>query len=853
MGTQTLTGFRYSLLSLALLGLSGCLDSDSGELPTPTPPPTGSPAPAPEPEPLPPQPELSTFAPDGEPVSASITWTDYGVPYVKADNLQGLGYGVGYAFANDNICILADQIIKFNSQRSRFFGPHTPGTEDNGNLINDFGFLTLGIRDNAEQNYAQLSEQTRALLEGYAQGYNEYLATTGVNNIDPACAGQPWVQSISAMDLLTYAQGVALLPGASNFVGAIFIAAPPGQDFAPVPAAAGQLPENMKFDVQVNGIPDANPTEAGSNGWALGKDLTASGQGMLLANPHFPHTGNQRFWQFGTEIPGQLKVVGGSLSGMPGIVNIGFNEDVAWTHTFSTADHFILHRLSLDPENPAGTSYLLDGEPVDITSKTLQVEVAVAPGVTTTLEKTSYYSEFGPIIVVPGALPWGTDFTGSKVAFAINDANLPNFDVFDHWLGLNRARNIDEYKAVFEERTGIVFNNAMATDKDGKVFYIDGSSVPGLTPQAVQAWSQDVFYQSFSQEAGLTIVPGNSSLYLTEGTIEYERAPKLERTDFVQNSNNSYWLTNPAAPITDVPLLYGTTNTQQSLRSRMGQKMLAEGGSDNGLFTLADLRDALTNNRNYLGEAILEPLLSACTARGDEGVSVQGQMVSIAPACDALAMWDGRMNLGSAGAMMFREFATEFSSDPQWLVPFSPQDPLNTPRDLDANDKVLQQLATAMLRIQGAGLALDATLGEVQFVERSLPDGSPSGVRLPWAGANNVEGGFNVFRSNMANDGLILPRHTYPLLPGSQLSEEGQGYHITYGSSWKFVMEFTEQGPEAEGILTYSQSGNLLSDHYSDQTELYSQQPQLRPIYYHNQDIQANSIKTLELNSNQGD
>ncbi|WP_335338211.1 hypothetical protein [Lacimicrobium alkaliphilum] len=76
MGTQTLTGFRYSLLSLALLGLSGCLDSDTGELPTPTPPPTGSPAPAPEPEPLPPQPELSTFAPDDEPVSASITWTD---------------------------------------------------------------------------------------------------------------------------------------------------------------------------------------------------------------------------------------------------------------------------------------------------------------------------------------------------------------------------------------------------------------------------------------------------------------------------------------------------------------------------------------------------------------------------------------------------------------------------------------------------------------------------------------------------------------------------------------------------------------------------------------------------------
>ncbi|WP_088328340.1 acylase [Lacimicrobium sp. SS2-24] len=849
MPSTTHAGFRYSLITLTMLGLTGCLGSDSTELPTPTPPPTGAPAPAPEPEPLPEQPELSTFAPDGEPVAASITWTDYGVPYVKADNLEGLGYGVGYAFANDNICILADQIIKFNAQRSRFFGPHTPGTQDNANLINDFGFKALGIRDNAEQQYDDMSEQTRALLEGYAQGYNEYLSTTGVSNIDPGCAGQPWVQPISAVDLLTYAQGVALLPGASNFVGAMFIAAPPGQSFAPVPAAAGQLPDSMKFDVQVNGIPDPNPTEAGSNGWALGKDLTSNGQGMLLANPHFPHTGNQRFWQFGTEIPGQLKVVGGSLSGMPGIINIGFNEHVAWTHTFSTADHFVLHRLNLNPADASGTSYMIDGEPVDMTSKTIQVEVAVAPGVTTTLQKTSYYSEFGPLIVVPGALPWGTDFTGEKVAFAIKDANLPNFDIFDHWLGLNRARNIEEYKEVFQQRTGIVFNNAMATDKDGNAFYIDGSSVPNLSEEAVSAWSSDVFYQSFSQEAGLPIVPGNSSLYLSQGTMGYERAPKLSRTDFVQNSNNSYWLTNPAEPITDVPLLYGTTNTQQTLRSRMGQKMLAEGGSDNGLFTLADLRDALTNNRNYLGEAILDSLLAACTARGDEGVLVDGQSVSIAPACDALAMWDGRMNLDSAGAMMFREFATEFANDPQWQVPFNPQDPVNTPRDIKVNETVMQQLAVAMLRIQNAGLEVDATLGEVQFVERSLPDGSASGIRLPWAGANNVEGGFNVYRSNMANDGLILPRHTYPLLPGSQLSEEGQGYHITYGSSWKFVMAFTEQGPQAEGILTYSQSRNLFSDHYSDQTQLYSQQPQLRPIHFTTEDIEANAIKTLTLSS----
>ncbi|AWL13131.1 Acyl-homoserine-lactone acylase [Saliniradius amylolyticus] len=713
--------FRLSLMAAAIVGLSACFDSDSKlAVEVPEPPATE------QPESLPPQPELATFAPEGQALTAQINWTDYGVPYVKADNLESLGFGVGYAFANDNICILADQIVRFNSKRSLYFGPHTPGTTDNANLVNDFGYLALGIRDNAEQHFEDLSDEAKALLNGYAEGYNEYLARTGSANIDPGCAGQPWVQPITPMDLLTFSQGVALLPGAANFVQTMFIAAPPGQSFEPMPVA-GAVAEPVKTNISVRGIPDPNPTEAGSNGWAIGKDKSASGKGMLLANPHFPHTGNQRFWQFGIEVPGSLKVVGGSLSGMPGIVNIGFNENVGWTHTFSTAEHFVLHRLKLNPDDTAGTSYMVDGEPVAMTTKTHQIQVATGPGSFVTLEKTSYHTQFGPVIVVPGQLPWGTDFTGDAVAYTINDANLPNFDIFDHWLGLNRARNMDEYKAVFEQETGIVFNNAMAVDKDGNAFYTDGSSVPNLSPDAVEAWQNDLFHQRLSDAAGLPIVPGDSALFMTDGKIPFERAPQLERTDFVQNSNNSYWLSNPAAPLELSPL-FGPTGVEQSYRSRMGQKLLAEKE------TLAkdDLVAALTDNRNFLGEELLEPLLAACTAQGVQPVLVGDELVSIKPACDALVLWDGTMNKASAGGMMFREFAIEFGKDPQWQVAFNPADPTNTPRELDANSIVMRQLAVAQQRIVEAGLDPAATLADVQFVERSLPDGSPSGNRLPW-------------------------------------------------------------------------------------------------------------------------
>src|SRR5690554_3810342 len=645
MAMKTKQFKRNLLATMVLTGSVMTLSACGGDSTADTPPDNGAVTPPP-----PVETGLVAFAPSGE-LSADVTWTNYGVPYVKADNMESLGFGVGFAFAQDNLCILADQVVKFNSQRAKYFGPDAvPGSGDSENLLTDFGFLTLGIRANAEAGFEQISENAQALLTGYAAGYNKYINDTDVSEMDPTCAGAPWIQELTPIDIMTYAQGVALLPGAANFTGPLFLGVPNNQSL--VSNAKGE-PVALGFDPSTVGIPDTNPTEAGSNGWAIGRDMSASERGMLIANPHFPHSGNQRFWQFGIEVPGHLKVVGGSLSGMPGIINIGFNENVAWTHTFSTASRFTIHRLTLDPEDASGTSYLLDGESVPMTSKTHEIQVATGADSSMTLRKTSYYSEFGPVIIIPGALPWGTDQTGQAVAYALHDANLPNYDLFDHGLGLNVAEDIEAYKQTFVDFTGTVFNNAMAVDGDGNAFFTDGSSVPNILPEALQQWSQHPLYQALTQQAGLFIFPGDSRDFMPQGTVPFDQAPQLERTDFVQNSNDSFWLTNPAAPIEGVSPLWGPVGNQQSLRSRLGQKMLAEGGSVDGRFTRTDLVDRLINNRNFLGEAVYQDLLGLCEAQGTEPVVMpDGSSVDISAGCQALGLWDQRMNLASQGAMM---------------------------------------------------------------------------------------------------------------------------------------------------------------------------------------------------------
>lgn len=841
--------YRTLLAASIAATLMSCGGNDNNfeNVQAPTPP---QPAPV-EPTPSP----VPAFDTDGV-LTADITWTTYGVPHVKADNLESMAYGVGYAFAKDNLCVLADQIVKYNSERAKYFGPDAQaGSGDSAHLINDFGFLTLGIRELAEQNLARMSANSRAMFQGYTAGYNRYLADTPMADQDQSCAGQPWVTDIDSTDLLTYSLGVALLPGAANFLGPMFLAAPEGESYLPTPASssgnvtsqeAGKAVNKVPFNINPTiTLPEKNPQEMGSNGWGLGSDKTTNGRGMVLGNPHFPHTGNLRFWQFHTQIPGYLNVTGGSLMGLPGAVNIGFNDNVAWTHTFSTAEHFVVYQLTLDDDDHSGLTHRVDGSKRTIYEKPLQIEVAVAPGQTIMLNKTAYYTNYGPMIEVPGNFEW-TDTN----AFAIKDANLPNLDVVDHWLAMNMATSMDEFKQAFKDYDGVIFNNTMAASSDGQVFYIDDSTVPNLTETAISELTTNPVLVQTKIAAGFTVLPGFASAFDFDGPVPYEEAPKYEGTDSVQNSNDSFWLTNLSSPITGVSPLYGNVEYQQTLRSRLGQQFIeSEAGSDN-TFTPEEVETLLLSNRSMLAENVLPSLLQACTAQGSTPVMVNGDAVDISEGCAALAAWDGTMNKDSVGAHVFREFAFQFNTDPQWETPFSVDNPVTTPSGLLQNDTTINQFAAAVQVVNQAGVALDATLGEVQFVERSLPDGSASGEKLPWAGAHNIEGGFNVFNIVPGNNGTLLPRHTYePLNSNTIMSADAKGYHINYGSSWMMVINFTEEGPKGRGILSYSQSRAYGSDHFLDQTELYSSQPTLRELYFTDEEISANTISTLTLSS----
>ena len=327
-------------------------------------------------------------------LEAEIVRSKGGIPTITADDYKGLGFGYGYALASDNICTIAEAYVTANAERSRYFGADADSPEGYTNLETDFFYARIKARGIVEELAsapppAGPKAPIKQAIAGYVKGYNRYLDKTGIDNLpDPTCAGAPWVRKITKMDAYRRFYQLGQLASGQIAEDGIANAAPPAAPRAAAPAADGS-------DVaELGAALDARLSASGSNGWGLGGEATANGSGMVLANPHFPWSGPERFYQSHLRIPGKLNVSGASLFGVP-VINIGHTENMAWTHTVSTAYRFTPIELTLAPGDP--TSYLVDGQPVKMESNEVTVQTLQPDGSLVPVTRTLYTTHYGPV------------------------------------------------------------------------------------------------------------------------------------------------------------------------------------------------------------------------------------------------------------------------------------------------------------------------------------------------------------------------------------------------------------------------------------------------------------------------
>ncbi len=730
-------------------------------------------------------------------IQAEVARTTHGVVHVKANDYRSLGYGVAYAYAEDNVCMLADTLLTVRGERSRYFGGDAGATQPrNGEygaamdlfykLRNeDSDFFFKGYLDLAQlrAGYAAGSAEVRELLSGYADGYNRYLADNRTR-LPQACRGAAWVKPISVDDVYLLIAEKAIHATGEAFAEAIVAAS---RDLAaPLPVRPARMPAAVKP------LPRGIAPGIGSNAIAIGRDASANGKGILLGNPHYPWTSTDRFYQLHLMVPGKYDAMGVSLGGLP-MVSIGFNKDLAWTHTVTEALHFTTYLLTLDSADPSGTTYLYDGAPLKMSERKVAVDVLQADGTVVTKHRAFYSSKHGAVIVMPAS---GIGWTEHS-AFVLADVNRHNTRLAEQWLAIGQSSNVAALQRSANAIAGLPWVNTLAADSEGNALYLDASAVPHMTPER---FASDCLLVPtlLGFDGSRSACEWGSDPDTPPGVFGAGHTPATIRQDYVVNSNDSYWLSNARQPLTGpAPYgyspLYGAPGREQSLRTRVGIVQLESALADNAFLRPNDLEKLLFSNRVHAAELVLPGLLSACFKAYDP---------RLLTSCGVLASWDKKADVDSRGAVLFREFWNIAEAIPdKWAVPFNPADPVHTPRGLapTAAPAMLQALRTATQKLQSLGVQLYGRLGDYQTETRN-------GQRIALhGGMGNTDGTYNTL--------------------GMATALTAAGYRdVAWGTSYIQVVGFDNAGPSAKGLLVYGQSVDPRSPYYADQLPLYSKE-----------------------------
>nr|WP_297356772.1 penicillin acylase family protein [uncultured Caldimonas sp.] len=722
-----------------------------------------------------------------------IRRTSFGIPHIKADDEGSLGYGIGYAYAQDNFCTMAEHLVTLDGQRALHFGPGETDTDNGltqpGNVASDYFHRLLNDGAAVRTAWQAYSTPVRSLLTGFAAGYNRYLEETGAARLPAACRDQPWVRKMTDQDLTRLMRSYGVLNGMGALGEFIAEAQPPSNG-----EASAVRPDVLKR---------VAARSSASNALALGRNASDNGRGVLLGNPHFPWHGVLRMYQLHLTIPGKLDVMGATLPGVP-LVGIGFTREFAWTHTTSTGARSTLYKLALDPSDP--TRYLVDGVSRPMTRRTVAIQVRQPGGPVRTQQRTFFASEHGPVLEVP---PLGLQWTRGE-AWAIRDVNEHNHRMVEQWYAMNLAKTLPELKDAVLRVLGNPWNNTVAADREGRTLFMGATPVPHVTAEQ---------FADCLPEGGEVLLPlelfaldgsrsacdwGDDPAAPQRGILPASALPVLERDDYVHNANASAWLTNPAMPLAGYSPLASIDGTPQNLRTRFAlqqvqARLAGTDGQPGRRMSAEQVAHMVFGNRVPWADLVLDDLLQLCPG----GPHATPPSAELLQACEHLRAWDRTAELDAGiGYGYFEAWVQQLyqqeAVDGLWAVPFDPADPVHTPRGLRVSDAqaaatARSALEAAVRQVAAAGWTPGQRWGDVQGAQR--------GERhVPVHGGSDGLGVYNAIESTWTDAGRR---------------------EVTDGTSYLQLVSFDDQGPRARALLAYSQSTDPASPHAADQTERF--------------------------------
>jgi len=462
-----------------------------------------------------------------------------GVPTIRAGSPEDATFGLGFVHARDRLWQMEFQRRIGSGRLSEVLGRRLVPT--------DRFLRTVGFRRAAENALRALSAGTRARLDAYAAGINQFLATSSARPIEFRLL-RVGAAPFDAVDCLVWSKMMAWDLASANSSNEIrrarFVAAVGPERAAellpPVPAEPTILRDDEWKGVSDFGLrsPGSRGKEianfgyeawmelerrfalledlgfggetVGSNSWVLSGSRTATGRPILANDPHLGLRTPSVWYVARLEAPG-LSAAGATLPGIPTII-LGHNARIAWGLTSLEPDVQDLYLEQIDPSDPG--LYLHAGSWRRFETRTETIHVRGERDVVFPVRS----SVHGPIVT--DVLDGAKTLTSAAVALRWTglDSDDTTSEAFD---GINTAGNWTEFLAA-ASRLRAPSQNLIYADVEGHIGYTASGAIP-IRPRA----------------DGLLPVPGTGADDWT-GYIPFEKLPRIfdPPRGFIVTANN---------------------------------------------------------------------------------------------------------------------------------------------------------------------------------------------------------------------------------------------------------------------------------------------------------------------------
>jgi acyl-homoserine-lactone acylase len=601
------------------------------------------------------------------PSADEILWDTWGVPHIYGTTESAAFRGMGWAQMESHGDLVLRLYGEARGRAAEYWGEDYRSFVGGPAPASDRYVRTMGVPRRAAEWAGEETPQMQENLAAFVDGMNRYAQSFPERIAEDAQVVLP----VTVEDVMAHAHR------ALHFV---FVSSP-----NVVQQARRVLATRTAAGVE---DPRSGAEAPGSNTWAIAPSRSASGNAMLVANPHLPWQDLFLFYEQHVVGPG-FDAYGATLVGLPGIA-IGFNQRLGWSHTVNTYDGVDLFTLTLDGE---GYRFGDQVRPFETRSDTVLVRDGSGALRADVFEVKS--SVHGPVIA-----------EGDGRAVAVRVAGIDRPRPISQWWAMARSSSLEEFESALAGLQIPMFN-VMYADADGHILYVFNGAVPRRGGGDFQSWRG--------------AVDGSDPETFWDSYHAYEELPRIldPEIGWLQNANDPPWTATVPQVLDPEDFPPYMAPVFMGPRPQRSANILREDDS----VTFEELAAYKHDTRVEMADRVLDELLEWAESSADERAR---------DAAGVLAQWDRTVNADSRGAILFEEWIRRWTSGPSgWSNPWSEEAPANTPSGIADGPAAVAVLAEAAEEVASEFGSLDVPWGEVHRARRnghSVPvSGGPGG------------------------------------------------------------------------------------------------------------------------------